>query len=230
MLRKIWHHLLSFKHGLLILFLVLAIVIFLLGVWVGSKDDLLSFVRSIPVNEEESLWQEQGLLFNDGVYFVGSEIKPGIYRTKGTDVSLYGCTWQRLSGFGAENNNILVDYHEDSGLPTIVAIPSSDKGFKTRGCGKWYAESIPIAENPTSFGDGAFIVGVDIWPGVYKSSAQKGCYWERLSGLSRNFYSGRLLGQDQELIARSNDTIIEITNTDKGFISKGCDKWIKQEA
>ena len=227
MFKKALRFFLSFKHGLLVLIIGLVLLAFLLGDWYGSRQESSVIHRTPPLSEEEKFWQEEGLILDNGIYFVGSEIQPGIYRTKGVDTSLYGCNWQRLSGFGAENNNIIVNYYEDRGLPTIVEIAQSDKGFKTQGCGKWYQESIPVADNLESFTDGAFIVGVDIQPGVYKSSVQTGCYWERLSGLTREFYSGRLLGMDEELISRSNNTVVEIYNTDKGFISYNCKQWTR---
>ena len=228
MFQKILRRFLRSKHGLLVLFLFSVTIAFLLGGWWNRGDNSSSFIRTSEVTEEERSWLEEGLLIRDGVYFVGSEIMPGIYRTKGSDMSLYGCNWQRLSGFDAENNNVIVNYYDDSGLPSIVKIAPTDKGFKTQGCGKWYAESIPIVNDPTIFGDGAFIVGSDISLGTYKSTAQGGCYWERLNGLSRNFYSGRLFGRDKELIARGNSIIIEIATADKGFISRGCEQWIRQ--
>ena len=212
---------------MLVLFLIVGA--FFLGNWVSFGDKSSITHQSPSLSEEEKVWQKQGLLIDDGIYFVGSDIQPGIYRTKGVDISLYGCRWQRLSGFGAENDNTIVNYYEDRGLPTIVAISPTDKGFKTQGCGKWYEESIPITNASDSFSDGAFIVGSDIQPGTYKSSVQNGCYWERLSGLTREFYTGRLVGKDTELIARSNNTIVEIIETDKGFISHNCKQWVKHQ-
>ena len=208
--------------------LLLITAAFLLGNWIGAKSETSIIGTAPPISEEEKAWQEQGLLIGDGIYFVGSDIDPGIYRTRGTDTSLYGCSWQRLSGFGAENDNIIVSYYEDKGMPTIVAIAPTDKGFKTQGCGRWYEESLPVTEDMENFGDGAFIVGIDVKPGIYRSSVSAGCYWERLSGFSREFYSGRLFAQDEELIVRSNNTVVEINATDRGFISYNCKEWIKQ--
>ena len=213
--------------------LVLVSITFWLGYyWRAPGGSSVLSPRTAPFSAQESKWQEDGLLFSDGIYFVGSEIAPGIYRTKGNDTSLYGCRWQRLSGFGAENDNVIVNYSEDQGIPTIVAIEASDKGFKTEGCGLWYAQSLPVTESLTEFGDGAFIVGQDIEPGIYKNSgsANAGCRWERLSGLSRNSYNARLFGQDSELITQSRNGIVAIQPTDKAFVSYKCLKWTRQEA
>ena len=230
MFKKALRQFLSLKHGLLIFILAVATVAFLLGHWSGSNTSTTTPYKGVPLSAEEKKWQEEGLLFGDGTYVVGSEVSPGIYRTKGTDTSLYGCRFQRLSGFGAENDNVLASYSEDQGMATIVAIDSSDKGFSTEGCGRWYAESIPVTDSSTEFSDGAFIVGGDVEPGIYRnsSSAVAGCRWERLSGLSRAFYDARLFGHDDELIAQSRNAVVEIKTGDLAFVSYGCGQWERQ--
>ncbi len=232
MFKKALSRLLSHKYGLVVFIFILANIAFWLGYyWRASGGSSVLSPRTPPLSAQESKWQEEGLLFGDGIYFVGSEIAPGIYRTKGNDTSLYGCRWQRLSGFGAENDNVIVNYSEDQGMATIVAIEASDKGFKTQGCGLWYAQSLSVTESPTEFSDGAFIVGQDIEPGIYKnfSAANAGCRWERLSGLSRSSYNARLFGQDSELITQSRNGIVEIQPSDKAFISYKCLQWTRQD-
>ena len=231
MFRKIFRRFVSLKYGLVVFVLAVAVAAFLLGHWNGSNSSTTPLYKTVPVSAEEKKWQEEGLLFDDGTYIVGSEIASGIYRTKGADTSLYGCRFQRLSGFGAENDNIIANYSEDQGMATIVAIDPDDKGFTTRGCGQWYAESIPVTESPTEFSDGAFIVGRDIEAGIYRnsSSAVAGCRWERLSGLSRAFYDARLFGHDNELIVQSRNTIVEIKADDLAFVSYKCGQWMRQD-
>ena len=197
-----------------------------LGYWLGSGDT--SKPPPPPgLGAEEQQWLQEGLLFGDGTYIVGSDVVAGVYRTKGEGTSLYGCRWQRLAGFAAEQDNLLASYVEDRGMATIVEIEASDRGFKTEGCGWWYAAALPVTEAAATFGDGAFIVGRDIEPGIYKSSAlpATGCYWERLGGLSRNLYDARIFGQDPELLAQSHNLIVEIRPDDRAFVSHKCLKW-----
>ena len=229
MLKKLFIRLVATKSGLLIVLLLVGATLFYLGTWWGRQAPANLPGRKPPVSAEEQAWQEAGLSFGDGLYFVGTEIEPGIYRTKGTDTSLFGCSWQRLSGFSAESDNLIVNYYDDHGMPTIVEIAKTDKGFQTKGCGQWYAASVPITDDADSFSDGAFIVGTDIQPGTYRSSASWGCYWERLSGFTRNFHHGRLFDLDKELIANSRNTVATIKPTDKGFVSFQCLKWTKQD-
>ena len=208
-------------------FLVVLGGVFALGYWLGGSSTYSP--AEIPdITAEEKGWQSQGQLFYDGLYVIGSDLEPGIYRTTGRDTSVYGCRWQRLSGFKAETDNIIVDYRDNQGRPTIVEIAASDRGFKTEGCGKWYRSDVKITDERQTFGDGAFLVGLDIEPGLYRSEAPWGCYWERLSGLSRHAYRGRLYGLDSELIAASRNTVVEIAAEDVAFISHKCLRWTLQ--
>ena len=231
MFRKAFRRLIDLKYGLLVFVSAVAVGSFLLGFWSGSNDSALPGQKTVPLSAEEKEWREKGLAFGDGTYIVGSEIASGIYRTKGTDTSLYGCRFQRLSGLGAENDNVIAGYSEDQGMATIVEIDAGDRAFATEGCGWWYAESVPVAESPTEFSDGAFIVGRDIEPGVYRnsSSAVSGCRWERLSGLSRDFHDARIFGHDEELIVQSRNPVVEIKAADKAFISYKCGRWTLQD-
>ena len=227
MLRRFFKHFLSYKYGWLVLAILVVVGAFFAGFFAGGstvyKPDKIT-----GITEEEKEWLDKGLLVADGWYRVGVDIEPGVYRTTGLNTSVYGCRWQRLSGFQGETNNIIVQYWDDLGKPTIVEIAVTDKGFSAQGCGKWYKDSVPINDNLHEFNDGAYLVGVDIAPGLYRSEAQWGCQWERLSGVTRNFYSGRLFGKDSELIASGKTTLVEITPTDKAFISYNCIKWVKE--
>lgn len=69
--------------------------------------------------------------FADGMYRVGTHIKPGLYTSAGG----YYCYWERLSGFGGTFDQLL-----DNDIPsgqTYVRVFSSDVGFTTDDCGTW---------------------------------------------------------------------------------------------
>jgi hypothetical protein len=77
------------------------------------------------------------------------------------------------------------------------------------------------ADSLAGFGDGTYIVGESIEPGVYRSADSSLCYWERVSGF------GGTLG---EIIANGNDaTIIEISADDAGFKTQRCGQWLPLE-
>ncbi len=70
----------------------------------------------------------------DGVWTVGTQLKPGLYRTEGPAYSDSFCYWSRLSAFtGAKNRSNIIAEGEPTGAAT-VRIRSTDKGFEAFGC------------------------------------------------------------------------------------------------
>jgi hypothetical protein len=69
--------------------------------------------------------------FDDGMYFVGTDIAPGTYKSTASD----NCYWERLSSFGGGLSGIIAN--DNASTATIVTIKSSDKGFNSEGCGPW---------------------------------------------------------------------------------------------
>ena len=82
---------------------------------------------SVPANDK----------FSDGVWRIGSDIKPGIYRTIPPEgaLGLTNCYWARLSGLSGDFDDIISNENTDS--PTQVEIMESDIAFKANGCGEW---------------------------------------------------------------------------------------------
>jgi hypothetical protein len=156
--------------------------------------------------------------FGDGKYRVGQDIRPGTYRAAHPSG---GCYWERLRGFSGEFGDIIANNF--TGAPDVVTIAPSDFGFSSEGCGTWTANLSPITSSPTApFGEGKFIVGTDIAPGTWRSSASSGgCYWERLSGFGGTF---------GDIIANNFSSSIEVVTIapgDAGFESSGCGTWTK---
>ena len=154
--------------------------------------------------------------FEDGDYMVGTDIQPGIYRTRTASI---GCYYSRLRGFGGGISDIISN--ENTNAPTIVTIATTDKGFSSKHCGTWIQDLSAITTNQTTFEDGTFIVNTDILPGTYKSSGDVGCYYSRLRGFS---------GGVSDIISNENtDTpaIVTISKSDKGFRATRCGVWTK---
>ena len=79
----------------------------------------------------------------------------------------------------------------------------------------------PVTTPSQSFGDGTWIVGSDIAPGLYVAPGiiDEYCSWERLSGFGGTF---------DEIIAIEFDygrKLVEIASTDAAFKSDGCGLW-----
>lgn len=78
----------------------------------------------------------------------------------------------------------------------------------------------PPVPRANQIGDGTWLVGREIKPGVYRSTAGKLCYWERLSGLSGEYVDLIMNGG-----FRNGPTLVEVLSTDYAFGSQGCGTW-----
>ena len=134
------------------------------------------------------------------------------------------CYWERLSGFGGSDDEIIdLDLNYDEGR-TIVTIEPSDAGFYSLDCGTWVPDVGPITISPDEpFAGGTFRVGRDISPGTWQSdSGAENCYWARLSGF-RGVFSGDVITNN---FAPGPQTVT-ISPSDEGFQSSGCGLWVR---
>jgi hypothetical protein len=77
-----------------------------------------------------------GKIPGDGTYIVGTDIKPGTYRTDGPeDTAIPNCYWARLQATSGEFSDIIAN--GNTAGPTTVTISASDKAFQTTGCKTW---------------------------------------------------------------------------------------------
>lgn len=115
--------------------------------------------------------------FRDGAYLVNQQVAPGTYRSKGRGA---WCYWART----AENGDILDNHLGLAG--GAVTIQSTDYRFESRGCGGWtavdpgHSDPLSIEQQIAPKKDGFYLVGVDIAPGLWRSTgAGAQCYWAR---------------------------------------------------
>ena len=153
--------------------------------------------------------------FGPGTKSVGTDVKAGTYRIR---VPASGCYWERVSGLGGTFDELIaVGYVAGY---AVVTIAPTDVAFKSDGCGIWSSDLSAVTKTRTAFGEGTFIVGVDMQSGRYQSSATAGgCSWRRLSGFGGTF---------NEIIANDyvdGPTIVDIAAGDKGFASDRCGDW-----
>ena len=145
-----------------------------------------------------------------GLWFVGAEVKPGIYRT-----TAKGCYYSLLSGFQGGIDDIIVNGSSgDNG--GILEIVSSDKAISSR-C-DWTLISVDVIRTATTTStkieSGQWIVGGEIAAGTYRTTTA-GCYYSRLRGFRGNI---------NDIIANgstpANGGIVEISATDLSFSSR----------
>ncbi|MGW1593274.1 hypothetical protein [Streptomyces sp. NPDC002343] len=158
----------------------------------------------------------------DGEYQVGTDIKPGTYRTAGnTDGT---CYWERAKDASGELDSTLAN--DNVSGASYVTVKATDKLFKSNGCSDWEAVDPKAKGTPAASMDGdggMFKVGTDIAPGTYKSAgnADGSCYWERTKDAGQGLDS---------IIANNNVTgtaVVTISASDGYFKTTGCGDWKK---
>lgn len=71
-----------------------------------------------------------------GTYEVGSDIRPGKYKTAGPDNGGPGCYWARRKNLdGGVGAIIANDYMQG---PGVVVVKRTDAAFETNGCKTWH--------------------------------------------------------------------------------------------
>ncbi|MEU2547613.1 hypothetical protein ABZ618_19635 [Streptomyces roseolus] len=159
----------------------------------------------------------------DGDFEVGSDVKPGLYRSTGNKDA--ECYWERAKDASGEVDSILANDNVTG--TAYVEIKASDKLFKSTSCGTWEAVDPKAAGTPSGTtlkgSAGMLKVGVDIAPGTYKSTGNKDaeCYWERAKDATHGVDS---------ILANDNVTgtaVVKITAKDAYFKTAGCGDWTK---
>ncbi|MGW2031246.1 hypothetical protein [Streptomyces sp. NPDC001811] len=158
----------------------------------------------------------------DGEYRVGTDVKPGTYRTAGNDDGM--CYWERAKDASGELDSLLAN--DNVSGTSYVTVKATDKLFKSSGCEDWEAVDPRAKGTPASSMDGdggMFKVGTDIAPGTYRSTGNgdDSCYWERTKDADHGLDS---------IIANNNVTgtaVVTISPSDAYFKTNDCGTWKK---
>jgi len=163
---------------------------------------------------------KQAAFAGDGDFQVGSDIKPGTYRTTGNSDGM--CYWERAKDAKGEMDSIIAN--DNVSGTSYVTVEATDKLFKSSGCKGWEAVGPKAKGTPGTAmaGDGGmFRVGSDIAPGTYRSTGNKddSCYWERAKDADHSLHS---------IIANDNVTgtaVVTLSPRDAYFRTTGCGDW-----
>jgi hypothetical protein len=79
---------------------------------------------------------DPNVISGDGTFTVGSQVKPGTYRTVVPNDS-FDCYYERLKDASGSFDAIIANNNGSPGSQQIVEIKATDKFFKTDGCGTW---------------------------------------------------------------------------------------------
>ncbi|MET9256703.1 hypothetical protein [Streptomyces sp. NPDC003717] len=166
--------------------------------------------------------EKKAAFAGDGDHQVGSDIKPGTYRTTGNTDDM--CYWERAKDASGDADSLLANDNVTGS--SYVTVKATDKLFKSSGCKDWEAVDPKAAGTPAthmSGKGGMFKVGVDVAPGTYKSTGNTDdmCYWERAKDAEHSLES---------IAANNNVTgtaVVTIGAKDAYFKTTGCQDWKK---
>ncbi|MEW2284732.1 hypothetical protein [Streptomyces sp. NPDC047841] len=172
--------------------------------------------------KSEAKPEKKAAFGGDGEYRVGTDVKPGTYRTTGNDDGM--CYWERAKDASGELDSLLAN--DNVSGTSYVTVKATDKLFKSSGCEDWEAVDPKAKGTPASSMDGdggMFKVGTDIAPGTYRSTgnADDSCYWERTKDAGHGLDS---------IIANNNVTgtaVVTISPSDAYFKTNDCGTWKK---
>ncbi|MFF4834573.1 hypothetical protein [Streptomyces sp. NPDC001315] len=172
--------------------------------------------------KREAAEKKEAAFAGDGEFQVGSDVKPGTYRTTGNSDGM--CYWERAKDASGEMDSLLANDNVTG--TSYVTVKATDKLFKSSDCKDWEAVDTTAKGSPatTMDGDGGmFRVGADIAPGTYKSTGNTddSCYWERTKDADHGIDS---------IIANNNvsgTAVVTISTKDAYFKTSGCGDWKK---
>jgi hypothetical protein len=173
--------------------------------YVEVKGSDFAFKTDCDILPLESLPEPSGEFsaqIDPGVYLVGRDMQPGIYRGEGS------CYWERLEEVSGGFESIIANGNSDGQY--YVEVKGSDFAFKT-DCDITTLESLPEPSGgfPEQIDPGTYLIGRDIQPGTYKGEGS--CYWERLKDVS---------GEFQSIIANGNSDgqyYVQVKDSDFAF-------------
>ncbi|SFP89027.1 hypothetical protein SAMN05660464_0005 [Geodermatophilus dictyosporus] len=79
---------------------------------------------------------------------------------------------------------------------------------------------LPPEPEPPGFGDGTYLVGTEVHPGLYRSDGAHYCSWKRLSDLSGDYDA--VLAWDYFV---EGQVYVEVLPTDVAFTTDDCGRW-----
>jgi len=155
--------------------------------------------------------------FGGGTRLVGTDVRPGRYRSVNAASAL--CYWERLRNTTGSNDIIA---NSIGGGSRLLEVLSTDVAVRTSGCATFTEITGSATTSQTaSFGNGVYLVGVDIAAGTWRADAPStSCYWERLSNIT---------GSD-DIIANffgSTPAIMTVLPTDVAVGVSGCGTWTR---
>lgn len=194
----------------------------------SGKDSSASAERTAGTGKHDKgsakaqVAEKKAAFSGDGDFQVGSDVKPGTYRTTGNSDGM--CYWERAKDASGEVDSLLANDNVTG--TSYVTVKTGDKLFKSSDCHDWQAVAAKAKGSPATgmSGDGGmFRVGSDIAPGTYRSTGNTddSCYWERTRDAEHGIDS--ILANDNV----NGTAVVRIGASDGYFKTTGCEDWKK---
>ncbi|MBY0491050.1 MAG: Ig-like domain-containing protein [Gemmatimonadaceae bacterium] len=155
--------------------------------------------------------------FGNGVRLVGTDIRPGRYRS--VNAASASCYWARLRNTTGANDIIANDLGPG---PRLLEVLATDVAVESSRCEAWVEISGPATTSRSApFTDGAYLVGVDIDPGTWRADGGgTSCYWARLRNINgTDDIIGNYLG--------STPATMTVLSTDVAVTVSRCGSWTR---
>jgi len=163
--------------------------------------------------------------------FGAGGVSPGLYRSLGKTAAADACVWSQgvpaqtpRGGGGSADGPVYMEIVsttdvEISGCITFWKVP-----------GPW---DRPLATPGQPFGNGDFLIGYEVAPGVYRPSPSGTvCSWARMNTFhghwfDKTFAPGLIPDDRIAWGTATNADTVTIASTDYGFSSTGCGQWTR---
>lgn len=180
------------------------------GYWIVTTGHLASSLTANPPQQH----------IYPGTYRVSGfgPVVPGTYRVERSSPA---CTWERRGAFSGDEGAVLATRTSDD--RQVVTIKETDQTFRSSGCAPFVNDLFPITvSREASFGDGTWIVDLDISPGTWSAPGGADCIWERVADFSGEVAALKATDSGVE------NPVVEIQAGDRGFVTSDCGTWTKR--
>jgi hypothetical protein len=126
---------------------------------------------------------QPGVSYDSGIYIVGDEIQPGLYRGQFGDVPEDGCYWARLRDLTEATDSIIAAGTSQGQF--YIEVKATDLALQVFCTIISIDPNLPqVSAFPQRITPSMYLVGAEVLPGQYRGQIRdQPCSWQRLSGV-----------------------------------------------
>lgn len=151
---------------------------------------------------------QPGRTYDPGIYVVGDQIQPGLYRSQLGEGAPETCYWARLRDL-TESTDSIIAYNSNPGQ-FYVEVKATDHALQVYCSITSLDPNLPqVAAFPNRLAPGMYLIGAEILPGQYRGQAgDSPCTWQLLSGVDGE--PGSVISSGKE----SEEFLVEVLPSD----------------